>query len=213
MTKNLAVGILSLALLMPGISHAARDYGRNPLDFVGEVYLTVKYGEVTYALEVPESGSEIRTLGFVFGSGISETWAMEFEYTTTVSVDDDYKLRLSDTLTLSGSSAEVNSLGVFAVARTPGDLYLKGRLGYTRTEQIFSDSLGVDWGGSKNVYGVAYGFSLGYKFTKGGALELEYMVYPTREDLTFDTTPVGGSVFEDDLEVDFVSLNYVMSFQ
>ncbi len=205
MTKNLAVILLSLSFSLPGVSHAARDYGRNPLDFAGQVYLSVKYGEFTIADEVPESGSEIRNLGFVFGNGFSDTWAMEFEYTTTVSVDDDYFG--------TGSSAEVNSLGFFVVARTPGSLYFKGRLGYTRSEQIFGSSTIVDWEGSKNIYGVAYGAALGYKFMKGGALEVEYMVYPTRDDVTFDFSGTGGPIVEEDLEVEFVTLNYVMSFE
>lgn len=204
MTKNRAVVFLSLIFLLPGLGHAARDYGRNALDFGGQVYLTAKYGEITFDLDVPEGGSEIRNLGFVFGKELSDTWAMEFEYTTTVSVDDDYRG--------GGFSAEANTLGFFVVARTPGDLYLKGRAGYTRTEQIFGDDPFSDVDGSKNIYGVAVGLALGYKFMKGGALELEYMLYPTRDDVEFDFTPI-VPVFEDDLEMDFISLNYVVSFE
>lgn len=206
MTKNLAVVFLSLAFVMPGVSHAARDYGSNPLDYGGQVYLTVKYSEITIAVDVPESGSEIRNLGFVFGGSISDNWALELEYSTTVSVDDNYGGG-------NNGSAEVNSLGVFLVGRTPGDLYLKGRLGYTRTEQIFGPIEFTQLEGSRNIYGVAVGVAAGFKFTQGGALELEYMLYPTRDDVTFDTTPIGGPIFDEDLEMDFVSLNYVMSFE
>lgn len=205
MRKNLAIVFLSLTLLIPGVSHAARDYGRNQLDFGGQVYLVLKYGEITIVDDVPDSGSDIRNLGFVFGKEVNDVLAMEFEYTTTVSDDDDYFG--------TGSSASVDTLGLFVVARTSGDLYAKGRVGYTRVDQEFGDNPVIDWGGSKNVYGIAIGVAAGYKITKGGAIELEYMLYPTRDDVEFDFTGVGGSVIEEDLEMDFVTLNYVLSFE
>ncbi|UCH41259.1 MAG: hypothetical protein JSU67_06185 [Gammaproteobacteria bacterium] len=49
--------------------------------------------------------------------------------------------------------------------------------------------------------------------TLRSALELEYMVYPTRDDVEIDLTGVGGSVIEEDLEMDFVTLNLVLSFE
>jgi opacity protein-like surface antigen len=200
MRKNLAIVFLSLTFLIPAVSHAARDYGRSPLDYGGQVYLTIKYGETTIADSVPENGSDIRNLGFVFGKGINDVLAMEFEYTTTVSKDDDY----------GGSdlSASTDILGLFLVAKTAGDIYVRGRIGYTRVTQDFGSSasgLFDDLSGQKNIYGVGYGVGAGYKFMKGGAVELEYMVYPTRDDVDF-----GGN--EVDLEMDFISLNYVMSF-
>ena len=211
MRKNLVIVFLSLTFLIPGLSHAARDYGRN--QFGGsQVYLAFKYGEVTIDEDVPESGSDIRNMGVVFGKGFSDVLSIEFEYTDTVSKDDDYQG--------SGVSAQVETMGIFVAAKTTGDLYVKGRLGYTQSEQQFgSDSSGIyaDLEGSKNVYGLAYGVAAGYKFMKRGtlrsALELEYMVYPTREDVEFDLTGVGGSVIEEDLEMDFVTLNLVLSFE
>ena len=128
--------------------------------------------------------------------------ALEFEYTTTVSEDDDYGG--------SGSSGSAQTLGFFVVARTPGDLYAKGRLGYSRVAQEFDDIPAVDWGGEKNVYGVAAGVSVGYKIMKGGAIELEYMLYPTRDDVEFSS---GATTIEEDLEMDFVAINYIWSFE
>ena len=212
MRKNLLIVFLSLTFLIPGLSHAARDYSRNQFGGGGPVYLAFKYGEVTLDEDVPESGSDIRNMGVVFGKGFNDVLAMEFEYTDTVSKDDDYQG--------TGVSAEVETMGVFLVAKSPGQLYVKGRVGYTQSEQQFgSDSSGIyaDLEGSKNVYGIAYGFAAGFKFEKRGtlqsALELEYMVYPTREDVEFDFTGVGGSVEEEDLEMDFVTLNLVLSFE
>jgi len=210
MRKNLTIVFLSLIILIPTVSHAARDYGgRNRVDaFFGQVYLVLKYGEITVADSVPEDGSDIRNFGFAFGKGINDVLSMEFEYTTTVSKDSDYLG--------SGSSVEIDTLGVFVVGKTPGNLYAKGRLGYVRSDQEFGDastSILSDLDGSKNVYGIAYGLSGGYKFTKGGAIELEYMVYPTRDDVEIDFRPVGGPLLEEDLEMDFISINYILSFE
>ena len=207
MRKNLAIVFLSLTFLMPAAGHAAREYGRSPIDFGGGVYLTLKYGEITIAVDVPESGSEIRNLGFAFGKQINDVLAMEFEYTTTVSQDDDYGG--------SGSSVSADTVGLFVVARSPGDFYGKARLGYTRvTQDVGDQEIGaspvIDWVGSKNIYGIAAGVAVGYKFMKGGAIEMEYMLYPTRDDVEFST---GATTIEEDLEMDFVSLNYVLSFE
>lgn len=205
MRKNLAIVFLSLTFLIPAVSHAARDYGRNPIDFGGGVYLLLKYGEITIADDVPEDGSDIRNFGFAFGKAVNDVIAMEFEYTTTVSEDDDYLG--------SGSSASADTVGFFVVAKSPGDFYGKARLGYTRVTTDLEDTAIIDWGNSDNVYGIAAGLGAGFKFMEGGAIELEYMLYPKIEDVEFDFSGVGGPVFEEDLEVDFVSLNYVLSFE
>ncbi len=204
MRKNLAIGFLSLTFLLPAVSHAARDYGRNPADFFGQVYFAAKYGEITIAEDVPENGSDIRNLGFVFGKGINDILSAEFEYTTTVSEDDDY---LGD-----GSSASVDTLGLYLAAKTPGKVYFKGRVGYTRVAQEFgADSSIPELEGTKNIYGLAVGVGGGVKVGKNGAVEFEYMLYPTRDDVeTIDFGP-GIGVLEFDLEMDFITLSYVWS--
>ena len=210
MRKNLAIVFLSLTFLIPAVSHAARDYGRSPIDFGGGAYLVLKYGEITIADDVPEDGSDIRNLGFAFGKAINDVIALEFEYNTTVSEDDNYGG--------SGTSAGLETVGFFVVAKSPGALYGKARLGYTRLTTDLDDVdaavgvVGIDWG-SDNVYGLAFGLGAGYKFMEGNALEVEYMLYPKIEDVEFDATGFGGPVFEEDLEVDFVSINYVLSFE
>lgn len=204
MRKNLAIGFLSLTFLLPAASHAARDYGRNPADFFGQVYFAAKYGEITIADDVPENGSDIRNLGFAFGKGINDVLSMELAFSTTVSEDDDYLG--------SGASASVDTLGLFLAAKTPGKVYFKGRVGYTRVTQEFSSGSGFpELEGTKNIYGLAVGVGGGIKVGKNGAIELEYALFPTRDDVqTVDLGPSIGRL-EFDLEMDFISLSYVWS--
>ena len=199
MTKNLALGLLSLTLLMPAVSHAARDYGYNTVgQFFGEVYFTTKYGEVTISDDLPESGSDIRNLGFIFGKRINDVVSGEFEYTFSVSKDDDY---FGD-----GGDASVESIGFFLAAKTSGDIYATGRVGYTRVAQDFGINI-PDLRGEKNIYGLAVGVGAGIKVGKQGAIELEYARYPTRE-VTIDFGGIFGSV-DLDFDMDFVTLSYV----
>jgi len=185
--------ILSLTFLLPAVSHAARDYGRNPADFFGQVYFATKYGEITIAEDLPENGSDIRNVAFVFGKGLNDVLSMEFEYSTTVSEDDDYFG--------GGYGASADTLGLFLAAKTPGKVYVKGRVGYAKVKQEFGDDpLIPELGGSKNVYGVAVGIGAGVKVGKRGAVEVEYTIYPTRDDV--ETV---------DLETDFIGVSYVWS--
>ena len=207
MGKNLAIGFLSLTFLMPSAAWAVRDYGIRPAEFFGDVYLTLKYGEVTLSDDVPDNGSDIRNFGFVFGNSINPNLAVEFEFTQTVSVDDDYLG--------SGVDAEVDTLGIFLVGKTTGDFYVRGKIGYTRVAQEFGDDSGFftssGLSGEKNVYGVAYGIGAGIKTDGFGYFELEYTVFPTRDDVSIDTGTFLGEV-DLDVEMDMVSLNYVLAF-
>ena len=208
MRKNLAIVFLSLTLLVPGVSHAVRDYGRSGLELTTDVYLTVKYGIFTLAIDVPEDGSDVGNLGFVFGKGINDYLALEFEYNYNVVEDKNY---LGDDAGLS-----MDAIGLFLAAKTMGDVYVKGRLGYMRVAHDFGAStLTTTYSqleGTKNIYGLAFGVGAGLKVAKGHTLELEYTLYPEREDVTLDFTSSGGPIINTDLESDFLSFNYVASF-
>jgi len=192
MRKNLTIVFLSLILLMPTVSHAARDYGNSERieAFFGEVYLGLKYGRLTIAEDVPDSdGADIRNLGFAFGKGINEVLAMEFIWNTTVTEDDT-----------SSGNLSADTIGLYMVAKTPGRVYFKGRVGYIRStlERDFSgDSF------DHNSYGIAYGVGLGVKIAKGGAIELEYTLLPSIDDSGFVGAPV-------EVESDFLSVSYVL---
>lgn len=194
MRKNLTIVFLSLILLIPTVSHAARDYGNSSrIDaFFGEVYLGINSG-VLFIDDVPDSdGANIQNIGFTFGKGINSVLAMEFTYNVTVTEDD------TDLGDLSG-----DNIGLYLVAKTPGTVYFKGRFGYTRT------TLERDFRGDSfdhNSYGLAYGIGGGVKIVKGGAIELEYTLLPEVED-----SGIMGS--SEDGTSTYLSIAYVLGFE
>jgi hypothetical protein len=95
---------------------------------------------------------------------------------------------------------DTHSVGLYLAAKTQGTVYVKGRIGYTRT------TLERNFNGSSfdhNSYGIAYGAAAGVKIGKSGAIELEYTIMPDIDDSGFVGAPV-------EVESDFVSISYVM---
>ncbi len=195
MTKYIAIAVLSLVLLIPATSNAGRysfDDSRSGALIPGKVYLGVKYGVFKSEQNVGPKDKydvEMDNLGFVFGGEISDILALEFDYSQTVSADKEE----------SGGSiakASVDSIGLFLVARTSGDVYVRGRVGYTRIELEISDF------GSDNIYGIAYGIGAGMKVGEGAAIEIEYTVFPETDE--FFGVPIEGEIENEFLTVGFV---------
>lgn len=151
MTKYIAIAVLSLALLIPATSNASRykfNDSQSGALIPGKVYLGVQLGQLT--IEEDASGSEeieMDHMGFTFGGDINEYLGLEFAYTQTVS--DERTDAFGPTLT-----ASTDTLGLFLVGRTQGDIYFKGRVGYTKVNQ---DIKFLGSSGDDNVYGMAYG--------------------------------------------------------
>jgi len=204
MTKYIAIAVLSLALLIPATSNASRysfEDTRSGALIPGKVYLGVKYGLLT--INEPVSGSddvEMDNVGFTFSGDINGYLALEFAYNQTVTESDLDLFDLGPELKVSS-----DTLGLFLVARTRGDVYLKGRLGYTRAAQDISYS-GSSVSG--NVYGLAGGIGAGITLAKGTALEIEYTIYPDTNK--FEKL---GPGFDDGLETEFVTIGFVWSFE
>jgi len=202
MTKYIAIAVLSLALLIPATSNASRyNFGDTNSGALipGKVYLGVKYGLLT--IEEDASGSEeveMDNVGFTFGGDINEYLGLEFDYTQTVS-------EWRDEVAGSTQTASIDTLGLFLVGRTQGDVYFKGRVGYTKVNQNikFPGASGDD-----NIYGIAYGLGGGIKFGKTMAIEIEYTVFPETDE--FDKF---GSFFTEDLETEFVSVGLVWAIE
>ena len=195
MTKYIAIAVLSLALLIPATSQASRykfEDSRSGALIPGKAYLGVKYGVFKTEQTVGPYEVEMDNLGFVFGGEINEILALEFEYTQTVSADKEE---------FGGSTAKqtVDTLGFFLVAKSKGDVYARGRVGYTRIEHEIRF---MGEGDSDNIYGVAYGIGAGMKIGKGAAIEIEYTVYPETDE--FFGIQVAG-----DIENEFLTLGFV----
>lgn len=192
MRKNLSIIFLSLTFLLPTVSHAARDSGTNRAEeFVGKVYLGLKYGRLTIAEDVPDTdGTDIRDLGLVFGRGINDNFAVEFAYDFTTTKDDT-----------STGDISADALGLYLVAKTTGDVYVKGRLGYTRLtlERNFAgDSFDT------NAYGMSYGIGVGVRLGPG-VIEAEYTFMPKIDNTAFVGAPV-------EVESDYLSVAYVWGY-
>lgn len=193
MRTNLTVIFLALSFLLPATANAQGNYSNRAEAFFGDVYLGVKYGRLTYAEEVPDysDGSDTRNLGFSFGKKFNDFVAIEFSYDYTVTDDNT-----------SAGDVSTDVIGFYVVGKTPGKVYAKGRLGYTKMIQERNTS-GQSF--DHNSYGIALGGAVGFTIYDRGSLEIEYTILPTTDDSGFAGAPV-------DLEADFLSVNYVWGF-
>ncbi len=204
MWKYLALFFLSLALLLPAQSQAqgVKEYVNRADAFFGEVYLGLKYGIYQLYDDDLDDGEEAEPgqAGVVFGRSINDVLGWEFEYTTTVSQEDEWLDAELD--------VETESVGIYLTAKTAGDAYLKGRLGYVRVEQD------INLFEPYNAYGLAYGAGGGYEFVKGLSLEVEYTVMPTEERSATGINAVGiPATFDFDIESNLLTVGLVWSFE
>ena len=140
-----------------------------------------------------EKDAEIGTIGLVIGGDINDLLSMEFEYNYTVS--EEYYGRLPGRL-------EAEGWGLYLAAKSQGDIYVKGRVGYTQTE--FEGSDGGGSRGSTTNYGVAGGVGVGFKIGPG-ALEIEYTLFPQIER-------IWGEELDDDIDTDMITIGYMFSY-
>ena len=182
---------------MPAVSSAQGNYSNRAEAFLGEVYLGVKYGRITYSDDIPDfsDGSDTRNLGFMFGKRFNDVVGMELEYTQTVTADDT-----------SVGDIYTDTLGFYMVGKLGGKVYGKGRLGYTRLTQE-RNFAGESF--DNNAYGIAWGLGVGFNFYDKGSIEIEYTVLPKTDDRDFLAVP---QPFEFEAETDFITLNYVWGF-
>ena len=133
-------------------------------------------------------------IGIVLGNIAESGFGYELFYNFTVDHDDD---------TVDGVDveAETDIVSLFAVYQTPGDLYVKGKLGYA----IVSLKFDIEDNGSVTdtekdfSAGIAAGMLIG-----DGALELTYYRFP--EFKKYEDIDV------DDGEVDMINLTYLWNF-
>lgn len=196
MKNKFAAVVLTLALLVPLTSHAAGSYrSNNTTSVVGttKVYLGVKYGVLTIAPDVSGADDiEADNMGFVFGGHFNDYLSLEFDYTQTVSAAREDFLGAT-------TNVKTDTIGIFLAARTTGELYAKGRVGYSWIEQDVSGM------GSDKVYGLAFGAAVGWEITDTFAVEGEYTIFPETDE--FDRFGSDG-----DLDTSLVAVNVVWSY-
>ncbi len=200
MRKNIAIAVLALALLIPAASNAAGLYRGSSRGNViaGEVYLGLKYGSLAIDDGVSISDdADVRNSGFMFGGSINDYLGLEFDYTVTVSTDDEL---VSGFI---GRNIETDTLGFYLVGKTRGDFYIKGRVGYVTMDQHIGLT-GPDNFNNTN-YGIAASLGVGAKIGKTGAIEVEYTALP---DTDKEDTP-----FLEDLESEFVTVAFVWIYE
>ena len=202
--KNLVLTLLSLIILAPGPAVAMQDEETSLEDVFADAYLGFKYGQVVLGvdLDYDDTEQDLGNFGIILGNRINENFALELEYTQTVHQDDGFN----------DFDVEADTIGLFLVGKTSGQVYFKGKLGYARVAQHFDFGAGStqELDGDKNVYGLAYGIGAGARVKDFGSLELELTVYPVRDDVEFDFGPISGTA-EDDLEMHMISLTYILS--
>lgn len=195
MKKNIAAAVLMLTMLVPIAGHAQGYYrGSSSSAFGGtKVYLGVKGGLMKLQSDGFDSGSANMTnLGFVFGGRFNDYLGMEFDYTQTVqAADDDYLATRVKTST--------DTIGLFLTARTPGTLYIKGRIGYSR---VFQEITGV---GEDTLHGLAGSLGAGIEFSNTFGMELEYTAFPEADE--FDAFGATGN-----MTTELVTLNLLFSY-
>ena len=198
MRKQIAAIFLVSSMLLPVVGNAQgvnRNYGNDPFSNT-KVFLGVKYGLVEVDPDVSGADTfDLDNMGFNFGGHFNDYLALEFEYSTTVSAD-------KQSFAGSDVKVEADSVTLFLVARTAGDVYGRARLGYSRIDQDVSTI------GSDTVYGLAYGIGGGFEFADNVAVEFDYTVYPETDE--FDRL---GKIIDSTLSTEVISIGVVWSYE
>jgi hypothetical protein len=173
--KKHFIAMLFASMLVSPVAQAAGTYGGLSL---GQVQI-----------------DEIDTgnLGIVFGNIAESGFGYELFYSFTVRAD---KETLNDTET----TAETDIIGLFLAYQTPGDIYLKAKLGYAFVSLKFdAENMGST---SDTAEDFSFGLAAG-TFIGDGAIELSYYRFPDFEE--FDGINI-------DEEVEMLNLTYFWTF-
>jgi hypothetical protein len=156
--KKYVIGLLAM-LMATGFSAPSHAYDSG---------FGIRAGQLTVD---GDSGSAIQA-GLVFSTNLVGMLGLEFEANTTVA-DGEYQFGAAE------FDYSATQLGAYAVLRSPGSVYFKGKAGYVQND--------IDFGfASDKDDDVAYGLGIGFS-----GLEIEY----TR-----------STYFDND--VDFMSLTF-----
>ena len=160
----------------------------------GDVLAGITLGQVS------TEESDTDNLGFVAGYSSPEGYGYEVFMLNTID---------ADSASVSRFSADISTdvMGIFGVYKydIPGDMYLKGKLGYG----IVNLDIDVDGRGkfSDSESGFALGFAAGITLGPGN-LELSYTTLPSLGDFDTPDSPVFGGI-KVNADTDFIALSYI----
>ena len=136
-------------------------------------YVGVKGGTMMVDLSEYDDASSLGVLlGYRITDDSSGSVAVEAEFTNSSSSD----------ITVLGKTGnwDINTFAGYLTYRTPGNLYLKGKIGFLN-EDINVNIVGANISGSDS--GLSIGVGGGWKLGTNAALELEYTVI--EQDINF----------------------------
>jgi len=93
-----------------------------------------------------------------------------------------------------------DAVGVYLVGQTPGDFFVKGRVGLTQSRFTYSAS-GFD-DESKGTVGLSYGIGVGAK-VENYTFDLEYIVMPEADDPLFSEESYDTDVVAVSMSIEF----------
>jgi hypothetical protein len=173
--KKYFIAMIFASMLVSPMAQAAGSYGGLSL------------GQV----EIDEI--DTGNIGIVIGNIAESGFGYDLFYSFTVRDD-------KETLNGAETTAETDIIGLFLAYQTPGDIYLKAKLGYAFVSLKFDVE---DQGStSDTTEDFSYGLAAG-TFIGDGALELTYYKFPDFED--FD-----GIAIDEDVEM--LNLTYFWTF-
>jgi hypothetical protein len=158
----------------------------SPMSVADTAYGGLSFGRVT--VDDIETGN----LGIVLGGIADNGFGYELFYSFTV-LDYNESGGTYD-------SAETDTINVFAVYRTPGDVYLKGKAGYSYVNMTLDSAVIGRLSDSTEgfSYGLAGGVAIG-----DGAVELSYYRFP-------DFDGFAGVSFDE--KVEMLNVAYLWTF-
>ena len=160
----------------------------SPMAMAAGSYAGLAVGQVT--IDDIETGN----IGIVLGNVAENGFGYELFYNFTVAHDEE---------SVDGVDieAETDIVSIFVVYQTPGDIYVKGKLGYAIVSLKFDveDDDSVSDTEKDFSAGIAAGMLIG-----DGALELTYYRFPEFEEYE--------DVNVDDGDVEMINLTYLWTF-
>ncbi len=177
----------------------------SPMAIASGAYGGLSFGQVEISKDIEvDTGN----LGLILGDINESGFGFEFLYSLTLLDDEEGDI-----------AAETDTLGLFAVFQTPGDVYFKAKAGYGIVNLKFDDFDNND-SVSDTSEGFSYGLALGTKIGDG-RIELSYYRFADFDDYADIEDQIEdalvGSAFEGtdidiEAEVEMINLSYIFTF-